>query len=162
MEDKVGTCISILGKLKPAEHERDARALIQASGVVEEDLLQSITLPLTVKEEPTNGKSYLLCHAPSSFEKGSYRSPWTNIYDPPTREGAVPSEGLRQLELEANELLESYCALYYDGEGAIGSAYFWDKEGGFGACFLLKKHCEAGSWDAVHTVAVTGGPGGPG
>ena len=30
------------------------------------------------------------------------RSPWTNSYDPPLEDGAMPSERLRKLEVEAN------------------------------------------------------------
>ena len=31
-----------------------------------------------------------------------FRSPWTNTYDPPLEDGAMPSERLRKLEIEAN------------------------------------------------------------
>ena len=31
-----------------------------------------------------------------------FRSPWTNSYDPPLEDGAMPSERLRKLEVEAN------------------------------------------------------------
>ena len=37
------------------------------------------------------------------------RSPWTNTYDPPLDdEGAMPSERLRRLEVEANEAFDQY------------------------------------------------------
>ena len=42
-----------------------------------------------------------------------------------------PSDALRALESEANELWEVYRELYYGGE-AVGSVYLWDLESGGG------------------------------
>ena len=36
------------------------------------------------------------------------RSPWSNKYDPPLADGAVPSERLRKLEIKANETFDTY------------------------------------------------------
>ena len=36
------------------------------------------------------------------FQNQTLRSPWTNSYDPPLEDGAMPSERLRKLEVEAN------------------------------------------------------------
>lgn len=36
------------------------------------------------------------------------RSPWTNQYDPPLKDGAMPSEKLRKLEVEANNAFDQY------------------------------------------------------
>lgn len=35
-------------------------------------------------------------------------SPWSNKYDPPLSDGAVPSAKLRQLELQANDAFDVY------------------------------------------------------
>ena len=40
------------------------------------------------------------------------RSPWTNKYEPPLADGAVPSDKLRRLEVEANQAFETYRELY--------------------------------------------------
>ncbi len=67
----------------------------------------------------------------------SNRSPWSNKYFPPIDDGFTPSEKLRQMEVEANELFDAYRELYF--EGGISSVYFWDLDDGFAACFLVKK-----------------------
>jgi capping protein beta len=36
------------------------------------------------------------------------RSPWSNTYDPPLEDGAVPSEKLRKLEQDANVAFDQY------------------------------------------------------
>ena len=38
-----------------------------------------------------------------------FRSPWSNIYEPPMdEEGAMPSDRLRKLEIEANDAFDHY------------------------------------------------------
>lgn len=65
------------------------------------------------------------------------RSPWSNEYNPPLPDGAVPSARLRKLEIQANEAFDTYREMYF--EGGISSAYFWDLEKGFAAVILIKK-----------------------
>ena len=36
------------------------------------------------------------------------RSPWSNTYDPPLDDGAVPSDRLRKLEIDANTAFDQY------------------------------------------------------
>lgn len=72
------------------------------------------------------------------------RSPWTNTYSPPLEDGVLPSDDLRKMEVEANELFDAYRELYY--EGGTSSVYLWNTENGFAGCFLIKKraytlHC---------------------
>lgn len=45
----------------------------------------------------------LFCHCPSFI-----RSPWSNKYDPPIEDGAMPSGRLRKLEVEANNAFDQY------------------------------------------------------
>lgn len=66
------------------------------------------------------------------------RSPWSNRYDPPLEDGAVPSDRLRRLEEEANQVFEQYKQLYY--EGGVSSVYLWELSGtGFAGVVLIKK-----------------------
>ncbi len=65
------------------------------------------------------------------------RSPWSNKYDPPLEDGFLPSEKLRLMEIEFNELFDAYRELYF--EGGASSVYLWDLEDGFAGCFLIKK-----------------------
>ena len=36
------------------------------------------------------------------------RSPWSNEYDPPLEDGTKPLENLRQLEIVANDVFDTY------------------------------------------------------
>lgn len=42
------------------------------------------------------------------FSCFSHRSPWSNSYDPPLDDGAVPSDRLRKLEVDANTAFDQY------------------------------------------------------
>ncbi len=112
--------------------------------------------PLTVRRCKQTKRDYLLCDY--NRDGDSYRSPWSNQFDPPldeagpggvgpggtnegAGEGAVPGERVRKMEIKANEAFDIYRELYY--EGGVSSAYFWNLDDGFAGVVLLKK-CE--SW----------------
>ncbi|KAJ1296917.1 hypothetical protein BS78_01G338500 [Paspalum vaginatum] len=91
------------------------------------------------------------------------RSPWSNDFEPPLEDGAVPSKEMRTLEVEANEVFSVYgdqSSVNY--EGRISFVYIWeDEDDGFTACFLTKKdgqgkrgYMQIGSWDAIHVIQV--------
>jgi len=117
----------------------------------------------------------------------SYRSPWSNIYYPPLASAAAaggesggfqPSPQLRQVEMMANEVFDSYRSLYYgSGDSSVASVYLWDREGvgategggGFAGAFLIKKeikeedsdqYLRRGTWNSVHVVEVVPSPEG--
>ncbi len=71
------------------------------------------------------------------FDLFSRRSPWSNRYEPHIDDGFMPSEKLRAMEIEFNELFDAYRELYF--EGGTSSVYLWDLDHGFAACFLIKK-----------------------
>ena len=114
------------------------------------------------------GRDYLLCDY--NRDGDSYRSPWSNRFDPPLAddndgshhsghsavglggvgpgginegagEGAIPNERVRKMEIKANEAFDIYRELYY--EGGVSSVYFWNLDDGFAGVVLLKK----GKWD---------------
>jgi len=90
----------------------------------------------------------------------SYRSPWSNKYDPPIDGGVVPSTSLRKLEEELNDVFDLYRDLYY--EGGISSVYCWDLDDGFATVVLIKKTQDQskrgqpmkGAWDSIHVIEV--------
>ena len=43
------------------------------------------------------GKDYLLCDY--NRDGDSYRSPWSNEYDPPIEDGSIPSDKTRKFEV---------------------------------------------------------------
>lgn len=100
-----------------------------------EDLLSSVDQPLEIRRCPKSNRDYLLCDY--NRDGDSYRSPWSNEFDPPLDDGTVPSERVRKLEVAANEAFDVYRELYY--EGGAGSVYFWDLDDGFAGVILLKK-----------------------
>ncbi|CAN1220789.1 Probable F-actin-capping protein subunit beta, partial [Linum grandiflorum] len=92
------------------------------------------------------------------------RSPWSNKYHPALEDALYPSDDLRKLEIEANEVFAIYRDQYY--EGGISSVYLWeDNNEGFVACFLIKKdgartahgrrgYLQEGLWEAIHVIEV--------
>ena len=74
-------------------------------------------------------------------------------------DGFTPSEKLRSMEAEANELFDAYRELYF--EGGTSSVYLWDMDQGFAGCFLIKKKVEGtefvkqGCWDSIHVIEVS-------
>ena len=89
----------------------------------------------------------------------SYRSPWSNAYYPAIDDGFLPSDALRQTEVEANRVFDAYRHLYF--EGGVSSVYLWDIDDGFAGCFLIKKEItekkrsvSEGCWDSIHVVEV--------
>lgn len=59
----------------------------------------------------------------------SHRSPWSNQYDPPLEDGSMPSDRLRQLEIDANNAFDQFRDMYF--EGGVSSVYLWDLDHGF-------------------------------
>ena len=62
--------------------------------------------PLKIARDKVHGKDYLLCDY--NRDGDAYRSPWSNTYDPVLDDGAVPSDKLRKLEIEANNAFDQY------------------------------------------------------
>ncbi|CAI7988959.1 F-actin-capping protein subunit beta [Geodia barretti] len=85
-----------------------------------------------------------------------HRSPWSNKYDPPLSDGAVPSDRLQRLEIEANQAFDTYRELYF--ESGVCSVYLWDLDHGFAGVILIKKAGDTekikGCWDSIHVVEV--------
>ena len=88
------------------------------------------------RERLANFLSRFLSHCYSDYHAFS-SSPWSNEYDPPLEDGAVPSTRLRDLEIQANQAFDTYRELYY--EGGVSSVYLWDLEHGFAGVVLIKK-----------------------
>ena len=70
-----------------------------------DDLLNTIDQPLQAAKD-AQGNTYLNCDY--NRDGDSYRSPWTNAYDPPIDDGVLPPPNLRRLEVAANDLFNSY------------------------------------------------------
>lgn len=71
-----------------------------------EDLLSSVDQPLQIRRCKKTGRDYLICDY--NRDGDSFRSPWSNEYDPPIADGTEPSSALRQLEITANDAFDIY------------------------------------------------------
>jgi len=149
--------LDLVRRLPPSRIESSLEELVDLVPDLTDDLLNTIDQPLQAAKD-AQGNTYLNCDY--NRDGDSYRSPWTNEYDPPIDDGVLPPGNLRRLEIAANDLFNSYREMYY--EGGASSVYFWEQDGpGFAACILFKKTVEtqkkglrSGFWDAIHVVEV--------
>uniref|UniRef100_H2ZCW4 F-actin-capping protein subunit beta n=1 Tax=Ciona savignyi TaxID=51511 RepID=H2ZCW4_CIOSA len=147
--------LDLMRRLPPQKVEKNLSDLIDLVPELCEDLLSSVDQPLRVLRDKQTGKDYLLCDY--NRDGDSYRSPWSNTYDPPLSDGAKPSDRLRDIEVSANSAFDSYRELYY--EGGISSVYMWDLDHGFAGAILIKKVGDSspkikGCWDSIHVIEV--------
>lgn len=165
MDPRVNAALNIMRRMPPSKIEFNLSGLLNLMPDLTDELLQRVDQPLQAATDPSNGKQFLMCDY--NRDGDSYRSPWSNEYDPPIDDGFRPSEKLRTLEQKANAVFDAYRNLYY--EGGVSSVYLWDLEegGGFAGCFLIKKevsepqrHVSVGCWDSIHVMEVTPGAGG--
>ncbi|KYQ93741.1 subunit of heterodimeric actin capping protein cap32/34 [Tieghemostelium lacteum] len=159
MSDKqLNAALDLMRRLPPSQIEDNLAGLIDLVPDLTEDLLSAVDQPLRVAYDPVSKKDYLLCDY--NRDADSHRSPWSNKYDPPLSDGAYPSNKLREIEVQANEVFEIYLNLYF--EGGVSSVYCWDLDGGFAAVVLMKKTQDQskkgqpmrGTWDSIHVVEV--------
>lgn len=147
--------LDLMRRLPPQQIEKNLIDLIDLAPALCEDLLSSVDQPLKIAKDKETGKDYLLCDY--NRDGDSYRSPWSNAYDPPLEDGSMPSERLRRLEVEANHAFDQYREMYY--EGGVSSVYLWDLDHGFAGVILIKKAGDGskkikGCWDSIHVVEV--------
>ncbi|KAB2573952.1 putative f-actin capping protein beta subunit protein [Lasiodiplodia theobromae] len=151
--DPFDSALDLLRRLNPKDTAKNVDRLCQLAPSLTEDLLESVDVPLAVKRCTKSKRDFLCCDY--NRDGDSWRSPWSNEFEPPLEdgEGVVPSERVRKMELKANEAFDVYRELYY--EGGISSVYLWDMEDGFAGCVLLKKSVSpssktTGGWDSIH------------
>lgn len=133
--DRLDAALDLMRRLPPKDLEINLKSLIQVAPDLEEELLSAVDQPLVSKVDLKTGREYLICDY--NRDATSYRSPWSNEYDPPLVDGTVPSTRLRELEILANDAFDTYKELYY--ETGVSSVYLWDLEEGFAATVLIKK-----------------------
>ncbi|KAK9475080.1 F-actin-capping protein subunit beta [Dipodascopsis tothii] len=155
MADPFDSSLDLLRRLNPKNITQNLNALCNLSPDLTEDLLSSVDQPLEVKRCKTSGRDYLVCDY--NRDGDSYRSPWSNEYDPPLADASGPSAAIRRLEVAANDAFDIYRDLYY--EGGLSSVYMWDLDDGFAGVVLLKKVSagaakSSGNWDSVHVFEV--------
>jgi len=139
--------------------ENSLAGLIELVPDLTEELLNHVDQPLKLQKDTKAERQFILCDY--NRDGDSYRSPWSNTYFPPAEDGVVPGAALRKLEMEANDIFDTYRKLYFDT--GVSSVYFFttDKDEkdskNFGACWLIhkdvpgnQKELENGWWDSIH------------
>eukprot|EP00294_Goniomonas_avonlea_P004026 CAMPEP_0114554142 /NCGR_PEP_ID=MMETSP0114-20121206/8049_1 /TAXON_ID=31324 /ORGANISM="Goniomonas sp, Strain m" /LENGTH=267 /DNA_ID=CAMNT_0001739163 /DNA_START=12 /DNA_END=815 /DNA_ORIENTATION=- len=145
--------LDLMRRMPPGQIQEDLGDVLAIVPDLVEDLLSAVDPPLKEARDPVSNKDYLLCDY--NRDGDSYRSPWSNQYDPPLDDGIVPTDELRKLEITANEAFDQYREQYY--EGGVSSAYFWENDGGFACCIVIKKDgtgASGGTWNSIHVVEV--------
>ncbi|KAJ3004972.1 hypothetical protein HKX48_000970 [Thoreauomyces humboldtii] len=155
MADPVDCALDLMRRLPPQKVEENLANLVELVPHLSEDLLAAIDQPLKLQRCRTTGKDFLLCDY--NRDGDSYRSPWSNEYEPALGDGAQPSQKLRRLEVAANEAFNTYRDMYFDG--GVSSVYMWDLDDGFAAVVLIKNVNQSddkskGSWDSIHVIEV--------
>ncbi|XP_060075328.1 F-actin-capping protein subunit beta isoforms 1 and 2-like [Ylistrum balloti] len=154
-DQQLDCALDLMRRLPPQKIEKNLTDLIDLVPSLCEDLLSSVDQPLKIARDKVVGKDYLLCDY--NRDGDSYRSPWSNSYDPPLEDGTMPSDKLRKLEVDANSAFDQYREMYF--EGGVSSVYLWDLDHGFAGAILIKKAGDGsrnikGCWDSLHVIEV--------
>uniref|UniRef100_A0A7E4W3Q9 F-actin-capping protein subunit beta n=1 Tax=Panagrellus redivivus TaxID=6233 RepID=A0A7E4W3Q9_PANRE len=151
-EERIDSALDLMRRMPPKNCAKNLADLCELVPDLMQDLLSLIDQPLKVRKDKVNGREYILCDY--NRDGDSYRSPWSNSYDPPLEDGVMPSEKLRKLEVLANVAFEAYVDMYY--EGGLSNVYLWDLDAGFAGVVCIKKTADGGkgSWEALHVVEV--------
>ncbi|KAK9253006.1 F-actin-capping protein subunit beta [Lipomyces tetrasporus] len=149
--DPFDAALDLLRRLNPKDISQNLNSICSLVPDLTEDLLSSVDQPLQVKRCKVTGKDYLTCDY--NRDGDSFRSPWSNEYDPPLADGTVPGDAIRKLEITANDAFDIYRDLYY--EGGLSSVYLWELDSGLAGVVLLKKVSTEtskgqGDWDSIH------------
>lgn len=155
MDQQLNCALDLMRRLPPQQVEKNLADLVDLVPSLCEDLLSSVDQPLKVVKDKKCMKDYLICDY--NRDGDSYRSPWSNTYDPEISDGSMPSERIRKLEIDANHAFDLYREMYF--EGGVSSCYMWDLEHGFAAVILIKKTGDGskkikGCWDSIHVIEV--------
>merc|ERR1712093_498935 len=149
-DEALTAALDLVRRLPPQAVDSHLDKLCDLHPDLADDLLSSVDQPLQLRRDPASSRDSLACDY--NRDGDSYRSPWSDSYDPPLADGTHPSPPLRQLELALNDAFDVYRDLYY--EGGVSSVYLWDTDEGFAGVALVKKTSDAGdstsSWDSVH------------
>mmetsp|Transcript_26092 Transcript_26092/g.46346 ORF Transcript_26092/g.46346 Transcript_26092/m.46346 type:complete len:254 (-) Transcript_26092:3355-4116(-) len=159
MSELLKSGLALVRRMPPDQAEKNLAGLAH---LIDDDELvdqiyQRADKPMEVAKCTTTGNSYIKCEY--NRDGDSYRSPWSNQYQPAIEGANMPSESLRALETECNTVFSEYVRLYYDE--AISSVYLWETgSNAYAASFHVKKDVEAssvqkGKWESTTLVSVT-------
>lgn len=108
-EEQLNGGLDLMRRLPPHKCTKHLNDIINLCPQLCEDLLSMVDQPLQIAKDKETKREYLLCDY--NRDADSYRSPWSNTYDPPISDANYPSESLRKLEIEANATFQAYVDL---------------------------------------------------
>jgi len=158
-DEELDYALDLMRRLPPSQTEENLAGLIDMVPDLVEDLLSAVDQPLKIAYDSESKRDYLLCDY--NRDGDSYRSPWSNKYDPPLKDGNTPSKELRETEMAINNAFDIYREMYF--EGGVSSVYLWDVDGGFAGVILIKRTQDLakgtgepmkGTWDSIHVFDV--------
>jgi len=167
-DEKLTSALNLMRRMPPSSVENSLAGLIELCPDLTDELLNAVDQPLKIQKDTKAGREFILCDY--NRDGDSYRSPWSNTYFP-NAEGFLPTAPLRKMEVEANDIFDTYRKLYF--EGGVSSVYFFTTEKdekdskSFGACFLIHKDVDAGTnakketglengvWNSIHVFDVS-------
>lgn len=144
--DSIDASLDLLRRLNPKDISSNVEKLCSLKPEMSEELLSSVDQPLQIKICPKTSKEFLICDY--NRDGDSYRSPWSNEYDPPLNDGTIPSKQIRELEIDANAAFDVYRTQYF--EGGLSSVYLWDLDDGFAGVILIRKDRSTAVWNSIH------------
>lgn len=164
-EHQKQAALTLTRRLPPQDLGKSLAGFLKLAPHLEEELLQRVDRPLEVSIDTSCNRPFII--SDFNADGDSHRSPWSNKYLPERTEDDAffPSARLRKLEVQFNEVFDSYKTCYYDG--GVSSVYLWDLEEGFAGAFLIHKEAEGdrgvntGGWDSIHVVEVMDTANGP-
>lgn len=107
--DPLSLSLDLLRRLPPSNISRNLDLLVNLCPALADDLYSSVDQPLRIRIDHSKqgaGREYLACDY--NRDGDSWRSPWSNEYDPPLDDGTKPSKQLRELELSMGAAMETY------------------------------------------------------
>lgn len=158
MSPLVSTCLDVLQKISNFNLENNLSLLsyLLPDDLSIDELYQNIILPLK-GGVPSNKENNI------SIQHNLYRTAAQSsvfyTYIPDRMDELVLPLDLRELELQANEVFDSYCKQYYrDG---VSSCYFWKNNNStLNGCILLRKELKndnflkSGFLNSIHMVKI--------
>ena len=159
-DSKIKEAYQLLRHVQPNKIERRRDDVITLCPDLEDEILQTVDIPLTLVTDTVNNCQYIACEFNRDLD--SYRSPFSNQYFPALDDGQQIPDRLRRMEIMANTAFASYCHLYYTG--GISSVYLWEIDDNvFGLGVFIKNEIDTelrggqhikGSIDCSDTIEV--------
>ncbi|CAD0082577.1 unnamed protein product, partial [Aureobasidium vineae] len=136
----------LLRRLNPKNTAANLSAICSLVPEHEEELLASVDQPLEVRRCKKTGRDYLLCDY--NRDGDSYRSPWSNEFDPPVDDAEMSSERVRRLEVRANEAFDVYRELRHFLRLPVEPRRWLCR------CGTAQETAASGAWDSIHVLEV--------